>query len=500
LVVYQSDLGLVPLTLLRRAIGTQTPILLAAGFDGPEEQEHFRALDALPNTARIIRGDLLGPAVMNILKLFPGTKEIVTVSPGGPLDMFDMTRIITRFPDLQFFHRTVATDEKLAEVLDSLPSHAALVTMNLAKNVNSSMRFSFGGTLEPLLPPSRVPIFPLALSQFDGNVVGGPMGDGAAYGRMIGEQVTALLRGADPDTLPVRIYDQWEVRYNWDQLVRYGIPVSALPPNATVVGRANAVWRDHRTIIVSVLVFFAGLAAFLLLSMRNTAKVRQSLRADQLRAREQARIQDAERLRIARDLHDSIGQGLSLIALRLDRMQNEGGPPVRSEDARALLRELRGIVDNLQPMDLRQQPLPDAIRHLLAEVERTTGMVTDLIVHMETLPAWLQLSEPEAAAILRITQEAVHNVITHAEAHRCTVRMERTPDGALRVCITDDGIGLPQESGFASGHGVGLASIRGRAASIGWTATISTGLVHGTSVSVEQTCASVVSPAELAEG
>jgi signal transduction histidine kinase len=175
---------------------------------------------------------------------------------------------------------------------------------------------------------------------------------------------------------------------------------------------------------------------------------------------------EEERRRIRRDLHDGLGpvlagQGLKLTAARhllrerpevaerlLDELMHQ------SEDTVA---EIRRLVYALRPPTLDELGLADAIR----EHVETIGAAVPLQI---TLDVPEQLPEMPAAvevAIFRIVQEALSNVIRHAQARQCTISLHM--NGALDVMVVDDGAGLPT----APRRGVGLVSMQERAAEVG---------------------------------
>jgi two-component system sensor histidine kinase UhpB len=169
--------------------------------------------------------------------------------------------------------------------------------------------------------------------------------------------------------------------------------------------------------------------------------------------------QEAERVGIARDLHDEVGQALTGVLLHLNSIAEEV-PTHRDEidvarqTVRVALEEVRRISSELRPEMLEQLGLVSA----LTELSTTFAHVSGLRVERQFDAALPQLSPDSELAVYRIAQEGLTNVARHADATEVTIALERGP-GSVVLCISDDGRGFdgpPQEHG-------GLRSMRERA-------------------------------------
>jgi two-component system NarL family sensor kinase len=172
----------------------------------------------------------------------------------------------------------------------------------------------------------------------------------------------------------------------------------------------------------------------------------------------------AERARLRRDLHDGLGPSLTGVGLGLEAVDNEALPSrsraivarLRAEVS-ASLEETRRIIDDLRPGALETGDLLDLIRRRAQHLSATTPLRVEVVA-----PAALPPMSPDVeAAVLRIVEEALTNVVRHAHATTCTVRIDDS--AGLCVEVTDDGVGF---SGPREG-GVGLSSMRSRAVALG---------------------------------
>lgn len=178
---------------------------------------------------------------------------------------------------------------------------------------------------------------------------------------------------------------------------------------------------------------------------------------------------EEERRRIRRDLHDSLGPTLASLRMQLGAVRRVlREEPAEAEaliddlrdDVRAATAEIRRLVYDLRPPLLDDLGLAGALRSLGAVAAPAT-LTLELPAALPPLGAAIEV------ALYRIAAEAVHNVAKHARATSCAVRLE-DGEGALTLTIRDDGVGPPTERGV----GVGLTSMRERAAELGGSLTL----------------------------
>jgi two-component system sensor histidine kinase UhpB len=173
--------------------------------------------------------------------------------------------------------------------------------------------------------------------------------------------------------------------------------------------------------------------------------------------------QEAERVGIARDLHDEVGQVLTGVLLQLNSM-GESAPALRAEldearqSVRRALDEVRRISSELRPEMLEHLGLVSALTELATSFARVSG----LDVRREFAADVPKLAPEVELAIYRIAQESLTNVARHAGATRVTVSLD-SGRGSLVLRIADDGRGF---DGQPAEHG-GLRSMRERALLVG---------------------------------
>jgi two-component system, NarL family, sensor histidine kinase UhpB len=187
--------------------------------------------------------------------------------------------------------------------------------------------------------------------------------------------------------------------------------------------------------------------------------------------------QEAERHRIAQELHDEIGQTLTAVLLELKRVADQAPEPVREqlrqvqETTRNSLDEIRRIARRLRPGVLEELGLTSALKALSAEFS-ATGLTVDR--RFDT--ALPDLGRDAELVLYRVAQESLTNIARHANARRVHLALHRSPSG-VELLIRDDGDGLRDAP-----EGAGIRGMRERALLIGADLTLTSNPEGGTQV------------------
>ncbi len=189
--------------------------------------------------------------------------------------------------------------------------------------------------------------------------------------------------------------------------------------------------------------------------------------------------QEGERLRVARELHDEVGQGLIAITLMAERAAAESPPDVAAQFTAIAdkllfyLDELRRIAHELRPETLDDLGLVNALNALCNGVGADRGVVVD----RDLYGRFDGLSGEQELVLYRVAQEALANAARHADASRVSLRLaERRSELTLEVL--DDGRGVAT----TSGDGVGIKGMRERARLVGGSFEIGPNPGSGTRV------------------
>lgn len=215
--------------------------------------------------------------------------------------------------------------------------------------------------------------------------------------------------------------------------------------------------------------------------LEATLEENAGLHAQLLTQAREAGVLD-ERHRMAREIHDTLGQGLTGIVTQIQAAQRVWEVPEAARPhvdralslARESLSEARRSVQALRPVQLEESQLPEALEELTRRWSEGSGIHPDLEVTGERVA----LSPAIEVALFRVAQEALTNIGKHAEAGRVGVTLSYLEDVVL-LDVRDDGRGMAVQNGY----GFGLKSMRQRIRGIGGTVEIESGEGDGTAVS-----------------
>jgi signal transduction histidine kinase len=231
--------------------------------------------------------------------------------------------------------------------------------------------------------------------------------------------------------------------------------------------------RTFSDVDIRLIASFGGQVALALENARLRAEVEQNAVA-------------SERLRLARDLHDSVTQSLFAASLKAEAVRRRWHPP--SDEARrnveeverltrGALAEMRALLLEMRPQALAHAPLSGLLEQLVAAAEGR------LLIDVElSVSGTVTLPPDVTVALYRIAQEAINNVERHAGATSAWVRLDAA-DGSVRLEVGDDGRGFTP--GVAAPGHLGLDIMRERAEAAGVALTVGSARGSGTMVAAE---------------
>ncbi len=191
-----------------------------------------------------------------------------------------------------------------------------------------------------------------------------------------------------------------------------------------------------------------------------------------------------ERNRIARELHDSVAQNLFGISLNLETLEqilttNPQQAPQIIEQLQDMVEEvqteMRLMIYELKPLTFQERSFLEAVNNLLNLFEKRYNLNLTFNANQQEV----EFNQQVKLNLYRIIQEALHNIVQHAQAEKVEVKLQVADK--IKLIIADDGIGFDQEE-VNSQNKFGLANIKERAAAINGEVTINSQPQEGTTI------------------
>ncbi len=262
------------------------------------------------------------------------------------------------------------------------------------------------------------------------------------------------------------------------------VSVPMLRRGSTVVGVLNVHWRETRAVGGSEVELLADVANLMAGAVENSILYRRLADREAMLAGLASRTieaQEAERRRLAAEIHDGVGQRLASLSYHLDaaRAANPADPAEVASEldramalARAAFADVRAAIEGLRPVVLDDLGLCAGLESMARSLP---GLRADVSVDSGPLPPHLETT------LFRIAQEALQNVQRHSRAATVVLSLQQL-DGQVVLRVVDDGVGMPEQSP-GPGH-YGLVGIRERAELVGGTVEMFSKPGEGTRLSV----------------
>jgi len=238
--------------------------------------------------------------------------------------------------------------------------------------------------------------------------------------------------------------------------------------------------RNFHMLAISAIVLLGGIATFLFFS-------RQKLKQEQLREKAVMDTEYRERLRIARDVHDDLGSGLSRISLIAELAgKKAGGDHATGTDIRHIARMSKELVDNMRDLIWVLNPEHASLDNLIARIREFSSDYLDEnhITSVFNLPQDLpevKISREFQRNVFLTIKEAMHNVVKHAEATQVQITL-RLEDEMMNMSIEDNGKGMELPASQPKGNG--LRNMKQRVEALGGSYRISTVPGKGTAIEI----------------
>ena len=417
------------------------------------------------------------------LALQPDLTRVYIVSGAGALDRRNESQARGEFRPfegrVEFTYLSGLVMQDLEDRLRTLPPHSAVFYLVVSQD-GAGEHFQVMASLSRVASAANAPTYSWADTAVDSGIVGGRRRDQVGQVKAIATLALRVLRGEPADDIPVSSPNTDVDQVDWRQLRRWGLDESRLPTGTRVQFRPPSVWDQYsRYIVGAVLLMLAqsALIAGLLVQRTKRQRVEHKLRGSQAnlhvsydRIRDLSRRllgeQEAERARIARELHDDISQQLAILSIELDGLRSD---QLQVHSAKRLSRAMgtaQGISTSVRELSHRLHPSKLRLIGLVAALDNVRRDLSPASVPIafchRDVPA--EIDQNIALCLFRVAQEALGNALKHADAGHIWVDLTGGPS-SLALTITDDGKGFDVTDPPKAG--LGLISMRERVESVG---------------------------------
>jgi signal transduction histidine kinase len=459
-----------------------TPLVAGAMDLRIVQQLAFEPADA------VVAGKVDLPALAeNILQLLPQTETIAVVIGATELERFWKEELRR---ELEPFSGRVGIEwldglslEQMRQRVATLPPRSAVLYGLMVVDA-AGVPHERQDALARLHAVSSAPIFGLYESEIGKGIVGGPYSSQRVRGE---HMATAVLKALGQPVEPqprIHVVGFEPPVYDWRELARWDIDLSRLPPGSEVRFRPPSVWEQHRTAIVAIalaLLAQSVLIAGLLIQRRRRRLAEEHAR--QLAGRVLT-AQEDERRRLAREMHDDVTQRLAALVIDAAKAKDEVEAAQREQRMDAMRQRLVQLSEDVHALSYRLHPaiiedlgLVAALRAECHRVERDEAL--DVAFDCEAVPK--KVDPSLAITLFRVAQEALRNVVRHAQAGHVSVSLRGSADG-LTLAVRDDGKGLPTDAAGGARSSLGLQSMQERVSLVGGRLEIVSAPDRGTQV------------------
>ena len=438
-------------------VGATVPILVA---NVPSTA--VPSTDQLRNAVYVVsRYDFL-----NTLKLAqqlqPSSQNLAIVGGAGEYDhqwLDDARRQLE--PHIASYKTRYITDvtyEEMLKEVSQLPKET-IVILSIFLADGSGQARTTSEVAADLARVSSAPIYSPVAGTIGTGILGGYSDDWEAQGATVADIAFDILSGRDSAKIP-RVNAALHMnRIDERQLKRWHISQSRIPPDAEVRFREFNLWDQYRWQImgaISLILIQSILIAALFLqrARRRAAEMdiwnkESALRVSYRQVRQLAgsliNAQEEERSRIARQLHDDVGQRVASLSIGLSNLKRgvaDSDETVKSELSRlqvqttGLAEELRDLSHELHQGALEHVGLPEALRERCDQISDESGTQ----INFELADGWTEVADDIKLCLFRVAQEALRNISKHAKAKMgCLAIAHQNGQVVMKILMTGSG-------------------------------------------------------------
>jgi signal transduction histidine kinase len=437
-----------------------------------------------------------------ITKLHPKTKQIVFVNEwtatGVAVHKAFLEAAASFHETLQFRLLEDVDLEEILKVVHELTPESVILFTAFSRDGTGRI-FEHGEIMSMISLQSKVPIYTPYDFNFGYGAVGGLVVLGFDQGEAAGKLALRILQGEKADDIPVTMTAPKRYVFDYVQLEKYGIATSRLPGDSTIINLPQTLYFRYKKLIDVIVVTIIVLLLIISILLVNIQKRKQTEKA-LMNSREELRTlswrlaeaEETERKMLSRELHDEIGQNLTILGVNLNLLRSliprESLDLIHSRigDSLVIVKQtterVRNLMSNLRSPVLDDYGLVAAIDLYGKQWSERTGI--DVAVRGPETDTHLPTNIENA--MFRIVQESLTNVVKHSRATQVIITISVTNDW-VSLSVEDNGVGYDMSRWTSSRgeRGWGLVTMSERALAVGGTCRIQSRVGLGTHVFVE---------------
>jgi signal transduction histidine kinase len=437
-----------------------------------------------------------------ILRLHPKTKEIVFINEWTSTGQNVHKAFLKTIPDFQGTVKfSLFEDVKIEEILHklrTLPSDSVVLYSAFSRD-KAGRIFDYDEIASLITNNCKVPVYTTNEFNLGLGVVGGLVVNGYDQGQAAARLALRILEGTNPEDLKVVMTSPKRLIFDYLQLNRFGIRGADLPDGNIVINLPETFYFKYKRWVQGAIVVFAALLLIisgLLINIRKRKATERELSVSREELRSLgwrlAETEEKERKAFSRELHDDIGQNLTILEVNLNLLKtiipkaSVELAHTRINDSLSVVKQMtdrvRSLMSSLRSPVLDDYGLVAAIDVYSRQCTARTGL-NILVRAPETDP---RLTPAIENTMFRIVQESLTNVVKHAQASQVIISVTLSGK-TLKLTVEDDGVGyekdqLPKSDGK---RGWGFVTMSERALAVGGTCQVKSHLGMGTHVIVE---------------
>ena len=438
-----------------------------------------------PGLTGLTVGIAYGETLKLALELHPTTERVFVVANGRSQETIEAVRAQLRdfSPRVSVTYLTERTLPKLLAAIKAVPSNS--VILYIWHTQQDPGNIVYPNEIARLVTEvAPVPVYGTSDFYVGSGVVGGVVRGTRETGIRLGEMAVQILTGTPAQNIPIETPPLVTI-VDWRQLRRWGISEAQVPAGARILFKEPGLWDQYKVYILAaaaLLLAQTGLIGGLLVQARRRRRAEARIRDLGSRL---LGAQDAERSRIARELHDDVSQQTALLSIDLQLLidSDPDEPDTREDLARKAFQRTQTIAQTVHALSYRLHPAKLQLMGLvpsLSSLQREfskTGV--DIGFSHRNVPD--RLPHDLTLCLFRIVQEALQNAVRHGSARKVSLDLEGGPKG-LTLAVVDDGVGFDADA--VPVKGLGLISMRERLEPLGGTLEIHSRPGTGTRLNV----------------